>query len=88
MPQLRVQAVSVERRYHIGDIRPRFRMPSAPHCYSPEYQRWFASGLRQCAKHPYPFQWHLMEYIECPKCREANTHESDSSDAETPHKVE
>jgi hypothetical protein len=55
---------------HFEDIKVHFLMPTKTHCCEPEYQEWFLSGLRLCRKHPYPFQWHVMQSIECPKCKE------------------
>ena len=36
--------------------------------YQDEWQEWFASGIRRCDKHAYPFVWHVMQATECPKC--------------------
>jgi hypothetical protein len=38
--------------------------------YSDEFQAWFRAGLRECRLHPYPFVWHIMRGLECPKCAE------------------
>jgi len=37
--------------------------------YTKEFQLWWCSGLRKCYKHPYPQAWHIIQSIECPKCK-------------------
>ena len=45
-----------------------FLKSSVRRCYSDEWQEWFASGVRRCEKHAYPFVWHIMQATECPQC--------------------
>ena len=54
--------------------KPQFTADKRPldpeHYYNDEFQQWFISGLRLCGKHPYPVRWHVMQSIDCPKCRD------------------
>lgn len=69
------------RQYECRDMISKFRCPEdyenkrkaerekiKAHIYHPEYQDWFASGMRRCTSHPFPYVWHIMEAIDCPKC--------------------
>jgi len=66
------------RRYHIADVfsflycttNPDFAVANRKTVNSEEYQEWFRSGVRECAKHEYLFMWHAVRSIDCPKCKE------------------
>lgn len=63
------------RAYNRRDIKQLLKLPAkAQHpsnatTKSQEFQAWFASGIRTCNKHPYPFVWCIIEGPACPKCR-------------------
>ena len=55
-------------RRHKKEMTWKERNARKAHLYNKEFQDWFKAGLRFCDKHNYPFAWHLLQAIDCPKC--------------------
>ncbi|RDJ35154.1 MAG: hypothetical protein DWQ19_09985 [Crenarchaeota archaeon] len=51
---------------------------------SDEFQNWWISGYRRCFKHAYPYEWHVVRCIECPKCVRAKEAEEREGEHRTP----
>jgi hypothetical protein len=65
MPASRPAARDVKRLIYPPRKR---KQPYHPLCYEAEFQAWFQSGIRRCDKHAYPYEWHIMLGLSCPKC--------------------